>query len=167
MIEIFGPGWGNYAIRGIVETSIPEQVSLRPATPGWWILLAVLLGGVVYFAWRRRQQYLRNRYRREALASLDGLEAAYHEGDRECLRKLAPLLRATVLHATGHRDQLATVSGAVWQQALQEMAPKLPPLPVPLLEALAYRPLSNASRELDSLFPALRRWIAVHELPDA
>lgn len=167
MIEIFGPGWGNYAIRGIVETSIPQQISLRPATPGWWILLALLGCSVFYVSWKRWQQHLRNRYRREAQAALDQLEAAYQEGDRECLRELAPLLRATALQATGQRDELASVSGEAWQQALQEMAPKLPPLPVPLLEALAYRPLSDAGRELDSLFTALRRWIAVHELPDA
>ena len=28
MTEIFGPGWGNYAIRGIVEAEVPEPVDL-------------------------------------------------------------------------------------------------------------------------------------------
>ncbi|MFT4872689.1 DUF4381 domain-containing protein [Congregibacter sp.] len=167
MTEIFGPGWGNYAIRGIIETSIPEQVSLRPATPGWWILLGLLGCSVIYVIWKRWQQHLRNRYRRDAQTALDKLETDYQGGDRECLRELAPLLRATALHATGQREELASVSGQAWQQALQDMAPKLPPLPIPQLEALAYRPLSDGSPGLDSLFTELRHWIALHELPDA
>ncbi|MFT6771134.1 MAG: hypothetical protein ACJARU_001339, partial [Congregibacter sp.] len=118
MTEIFGPGWGNYAIRGIIETSIPEQVSLRPATPGWWILLGLLGCSVIYVIWKRWQQHLRNRYRRDAQTALDKLETDYQGGDRECLRELAPLLRATALHATGQREELASVSGQAWQQAL-------------------------------------------------
>jgi hypothetical protein len=30
MTPLFGPGWGNYAIRGIVEIEVPEAVSLLP-----------------------------------------------------------------------------------------------------------------------------------------
>ncbi|WOJ93639.1 DUF4381 domain-containing protein [Congregibacter variabilis] len=167
MIEIFGPGWGNYAIRGIVETSIPEQVSLRPTTPGWWILLTLLLGGAVYFAWTRWQRHLRDRYRRDAQAALDAIEANYRRGDRDCLRELAPLLRATVIEALGERDRVVRLRGAEWQRALQEMAPKLPPLPVSQLESLAYQSLNDVGPGLDSLFTQLRDWIAAHELPSA
>ncbi|EED32520.1 conserved hypothetical protein [gamma proteobacterium NOR5-3] len=167
MIEIFGPGWGNYAIRGIMETRLPEQVSLRPVTPGWWILLGLVVAGGLYLGWTRWQRHLRYRYRREAQSALDAIHAAYKTGDRECLRQLAPLLRATAIHAVGQRDPIAALSGEAWQQTLQTMAPELPPLPVSQLEALAYQPLNDGGRQFDSLFVALGDWIAAHELPHA
>jgi len=167
MIEIFGPGWGNYAIRGILETSMPEAISLRPETPGWWILLGILMGSGLYVAWKRRQHYLHNRYRREAQAALDTLQANYGEGDRDCLRELAPLLRATAIEAVGRRQELVGLSGVAWQNALQKMAPTLPPLPISQLEALAYQPLSEVDSEIDSLFTALRDWVMLHEHPHA
>ncbi|WP_439106065.1 DUF4381 domain-containing protein [Congregibacter sp.] len=166
MTEIFGPGWGNYAIRGIIETSLPEQVSLWPATSGWWVLLGLFICGGLYWVWTRWQHYRRNRYRREAQESLNSLEAQYQSGDQESLRKLAPLLRATALAATGHRSELASVKGDRWQQALHDLAPKLPALPVSQLEALAYQPLTQSNLNPDALFTQLRNWIAAHELRD-
>ncbi|MDP5054569.1 MAG: DUF4381 domain-containing protein [Congregibacter sp.] len=167
MTEIFGPGWGNYAIRGIIETAIPEQVSLRPVTPGWWILLAAIFLGAFLWGWRQWQRHRRNRYRRDAQAALTVLEAAYQRGDRESLRDLAPLLRATAMQAVGKRDPLASARGPAWTQALQSLAPQLPPLPTAQLEALAYRPLGDPGPSVDSVFADLRRWIAEHECSDA
>ena len=166
MTELFGPGWGNYAIRGIIETSVPEKVSLWPSTPGWWALLSVTIFGAIYWGWIRWQKHLRNRYRRDAQQALNDLEAAYLSGDSQSLRELAPLLRATAIAATGQRHELASVSGDAWQEALQTMAPKLPPLPVSELDALAYQPLDPASQDIASLFIQLRTWISSHESPD-
>jgi len=167
MTPLFGPGWGNYAIRGIIETSLPEPVSLHPATPAWWVLGAVLIGNVLYWLWMRRKRYLANAYRREAQRSLDALEAAYNEGDRECLRQLAPLLRATALQATEHRELLTSIAGDAWQRALHALAPRLPPLPVQQLEALAYQPLNQADQDWGPVFVQLREWIAAHESSNA
>lgn len=167
MSEIFGPGWGNYAIRGIVETSIPEQLSLLPATPGWWVIFCLLLGGLSHHIWNRWQHYLHNRYRRVAQAELDRLETAYKKGDRECLKELAPLLRATVLQGAPQRADLAAVREEAWHRALQAMAPELPPLPTTRLDTLAYKPPDDEICNLEPLFTDLRRWIALHEHPDA
>lgn len=167
MTPLFGPGWGNYAIQGIIETSLPAQVSLRPATPAWWILVGLVIGTALYWIFKRRQRYLKNAYRREAQRTLNALEAAYNSGDRDCLRQLAPLLRATALQATANREQLAAVAGEPWQKALLALAPKLPPLPVRQLEALAYQPLSEADQDWSSLFAQLREWVAAHESRNA
>lgn len=163
MTPLFGPGWGNYAIRGIIETPLPEQVSLHPATAAWWLLLGLVIAFTVSWLWTRRQRYLKNAYRREAQRSLDALENAYKTGDRVCLRQLAPLLRATALQASGDRDRLAHLSGDAWKNALQALAPALPPLPVQQLGALAYQSLDDADQSWDSLFAQLRDWIAAHE----
>lgn len=165
MTEVFGPGWGNYAIRGIIETSLPEPVSLVPETPGWWLLLGVIIASAAYGAWVRRQRYLRNAYRREAQAALNSLEARVEEGDKSCLRELAPLLRATALAAvdSSNRDSIAALRGKEWEEMLHQLAPRLAPLPVATLNALAYGPLPQTPDKVDGLFEQLREWIAVHE----
>jgi hypothetical protein len=172
MTPLFGPGWGNYAIRGIAETAIPDSVSLMPQTPGWWVLLALALAGAAHWVRRRRHNYLRNRYRREALAELQRLQRRYRDGDRQSLRELAPLLRATALQALGSRE-LANASGEAWQQALEKLAPGVSPPPVRDINQLAYAPLPashnavESSARVEALFAQLRRWIEQHELGDA
>ncbi|EAQ95875.1 DUF4381 domain-containing protein [Congregibacter litoralis] len=165
MTEVFGPGWGNYAIRGIIETSLPEPVSLVPETPGWWLLLGLIVGSVAWGAWVRWQRFLRNAYRREAQAALASVEARVKGGDKDCLRELAPLLRATALAAvdSSNRDSIAALRGKDWEEMLHQLAPRLAPLPVATLNALAYGPLSHTPDKIDGLFEQLREWITVHE----
>jgi hypothetical protein len=167
MTERFGPGWGNYAIRGIVEAPLPESISLWPQTVGWWILASLLALWSIRRAWRAWQRYRRNRYRRDALAQLAVLRARYHAGDQNSLRQLAPLLRATALQADD-RKAIASVRGDAWAAALQTLAPKLPLLPVAELEALAYQPLNpSGDSEIDDLFSRLQAWIEAHEYRNA
>jgi hypothetical protein len=166
VIPLFGPGWGNYAIRGIVEVRLPDAVSLQPETPGWWILLALLLYAAGHRAWRSWNRYRRNRYRREALLQLQTLHTRYRQGDRECLRELAPLLRATVLQAVGNRS-LASARGDDWHRALQQLAPDVAPPPVVELDMLAYAPLADTADHSEALFDSLRLWIQRHEHSDA
>ncbi|WP_439101078.1 DUF4381 domain-containing protein [Congregibacter sp.] len=163
MTELFGPGWGNYAIRGILETALPEPVSLVPTTPGWWVLLGLVIGSAAYGGWARWQRYQNNAYRREAQQALDTLEARVRSGERECLRELAPLLRATALAAVDNRDSVASLSGAAWEETLLQMAPTVAPLPVARLNALAYGPYPQASENLEGLFKQIREWIRLHE----
>jgi hypothetical protein len=163
MTPLFGPGWGNYAIRGIVEVEVPEPVSLLPQTPGWWLLLALALLALLRFAWRRLRRWQRNRYRREALQMLAGLRARFDAGDDSALLELAPLLRATALQAST-RTVVASARGGDWARELAILAPALPPLPVDTLQTLAYAPPTDAPREETAgLFDQLQRWIEQHE----
>lgn len=159
---LFGPGWGNYAIQGIVELTLPEPVSMLPHTPGWWLLLALVVGAAVAAARRRRQRWLNNRYRRDALERLVEIQTRLADDDRSALRELAPLLRATALTA-GDRAALTRLSGPAWQDAVNAMAPDLTPVPVLELERLAYEPLTT-DRAIDdgALIDALRAWISGH-----
>ncbi len=167
MIALFGPGWGNYAIRGIVEVELPEAVPFWPQTPGWWLLLFALLLGIGRYAWHRHQQWLRDRYRREALAELDRLRQRLAAGDRESLRELAALLRATAL-AAGDRNRLASLSGEAWSTAVNAMAPDQPPVPVDELQRLAYAKLSSEdSNKGPALMDALGDWIQGHGISHA
>ena len=168
MTELFGPGWGNYSIRGIVEITLPEPVSWFPQTPGWWLLLGGILLAALLALWRGLQRWRRNRYRREGLATLDRLEQRYRAGDQAVLRELAPLLRATALHAVPHRSELTGLRGDAWAQTLARLAPSLPPVPVAELEVLAYAPLdTQRGSGREALFGSVRDWISNHDNPHA
>ena len=163
MSKIFEPGWGNEALDGIVEPELPEPVSLVPSTPGWWILLILLVGLVARAIWRRRQRYLRDQYRREALAELKTIQDRLASGTKEAVRELAPLLRATAIAAGGH-DRVSGLEGDDYAAALAEFSPDEDRLPVDALQSLAYAPLDElAGVDTDGLIAALESWIQKHK----
>ncbi|ADE54715.1 DUF4381 domain-containing protein [Coraliomargarita akajimensis] len=162
MSTIFDPEWGNPSLRTIVEAEFPEPVSLMPSTPGWWLLLLAMVGLLVRALWRRRQRYMRDRYRREALTQLATIKAQLAEGTFEVVRDLAPLLRATAMAATD-RAEWSSLQGDAYTEALAELAPEQDRLPVTALHRLAYAPLDEVSTyDLDGLIAALETWILKH-----
>lgn len=163
MSKVFEPGWGNEALGDIVEPELPEPVSLVPSTPGWWILLMVFVGLVARAIWRRRQRYLRDQYRREALAELTTIKARLGSGKKEAVRELAPLLRATAIAAGGH-DRVSGLEGEAYAAALAELSPDDERLPVDELQSLAYAPLDEvAGVDTEGLIAALESWIQTHK----
>ncbi|MGI9242833.1 MAG: DUF4381 domain-containing protein [Verrucomicrobiales bacterium] len=163
MSKIFEPGWGNEALVDIVEPELPEPVSLVPSTPGWWILLIVLIGLVARAIWRRRQRYLRDQYRREALAELTTIKERLGSGKNEAVRELAPLLRATAIAAGGH-DRVSGLEGDDYAAALAELSPGGERLPVEEFQSLAYAPLDEvAGVDTEGLIAVLERWIQKHK----
>ena len=163
MTPLFGPGWGNYAIRGIVETPLPPAVALTPQTAGWALLLAGILLAIAYGAWQRRKRWLRERYRRDALAALRSLRERHEGGDVRALRELAPLLRATALAAAADR-RLAPLRGEEWAKQLHAMAPGVDRIDVTVLDALAYAPGTPEPDQVALLFDRVGAWIEGHEL---
>lgn len=162
MTELFAPEWGNPSLRTIIEPEFPESISMVPTTPGWWILLLVLVGLLLRALWRRRQRYLRDRYRRDALAQLATIKARLAAGELEAARELAPLLRATAIAAAG-REALAGLQGDAYAAALAELAPDQDRLPVADLQHLAYAPLDDAGGlDIEVIVAALERWIQQH-----
>ena len=166
MIPLFGPGWGNYAIKGIVEIVEPEPVSMLPQTPGWIVLVLLLLAGLLWKLWSSVQRWRRNRYRRDAQAQLLELRARVDAGDHGALRELAPLLRATVLQVD-ERTDVASCSGSAWAAHLRALAPGASPVPVSLIHEWAYAPLTDRidNGAVQAAFAALEHWIAVHRGP--
>lgn len=167
MSKVFAPEWGNPSLRTIIEVEFPDPISLMPAAPGWWILLLVMAGLLLRMILRRRQRYLRDRYRRDALMQLATIKEQLGAGVLEAVRELAPLLRATAITAAG-RDALSGLQGDAYAAALAELAPDQDRLPVEDLQQLAYAPLDEAKgQEIDMLITALERWIQHHRRPHA
>lgn len=171
MTPLFGPGWGNYAIAGIVEIALPEPVSLFPSTPGWWLLLLALCIFAGRRAMQRWRRYRRNAYRRAAISALEKLHNRYDSGDPSALGELAALLRATAIQACGDRESLASLRGQAWRETVAGLAPAQPPLPTETLDALAYAPrpsndMPSETTHYAALFHALDDWLRHHQCLD-
>jgi hypothetical protein len=167
MTEVFKADWGNPSLRTIIEAEFPEAISLIPSTPGWWILLLVMAGLLLRALLRRRQRYLRDRYRRDALAQLATIKSQLGAGVLEAARGLAPLLRATAIAAAG-RDALSGLQGDAYAAALAELAPDQDRLPVAELQRLAYAPLDDVEGlDIEASVTALELWIQQHRVPHA
>ena len=146
MSKIFDPDWGNTSLRTIFETEFPEPISLLPTTPGWWLVFFALLALVVRAAWRRRQHYLKDRYRRDALAQLSTIKAQLEAGVLEAARELAPLLRATAIAAAG-REAMSGLQDEAYAEALAQ-ADRVIAFEVP------DEPIYSATGEVTELFSA-------------
>jgi len=163
MKKVFEPGWGNESLRTMVEVEFPEPVSLLPNTPGWWLLLFALIGLLSRALWRRRQSYLRDRYRRDALAQLAVIEQRSAAGELEAVRELAPLIRATAIAALG-RDLVSGLQGEAYAAILAESSPGQDSLPVAELQRLAYAPLKEVGGiDRKALMTELERLIRQHK----
>ncbi|MDI3319390.1 DUF4381 domain-containing protein [Pinibacter soli] len=55
----------------------PAPVKFSYSTPGWYVLGALLLLLLIVIAWLFVRHYIRNRYRREAIKSLQEIEGMY------------------------------------------------------------------------------------------
>ncbi|MBK1791712.1 DUF4381 domain-containing protein [Persicirhabdus sediminis] len=162
MKKVFEPEWGNPSLRTIVEAEFPEPVSLVPVAPGWWLLLIALIALLMRVIWRRRQAYLRDSYRREALAQLATIKDQLDTGNHEPVRELAPLLRATAIAALG-RESVSGLQGDDYANALAKISPQQDRLPVADLQRLAYAPLDELGEiDTESLIAALEGWILKH-----
>lgn len=137
----------------------PPPIDWWPPAPGWWLLLAVVLGIAIGAGlwYRRRRQ--RNAYRRLAGQELDNVMRA--EG--ATVAALNALLKRTALQAYGH-SAVAHLHGADWVAFLRRQCPALNNRQA--LEALTsgpYEPGANQPATAD-LLAACRQWLDQHSL---
>lgn len=124
------------------DLHLPEAIGWWPLAPGWWLLLALALAGLLLAAraiYRRRRQ---GAARRRALAELARLEAAY-ASDGDVVRfasALSTLLRRAML-AYAPRDEVAGLTGREWLEWLDRGLERQPfsSGPGQTLAALPYR----------------------------
>ena len=141
------------------ELVVPEPVSWFPQTSGWWVLLgwalavAILVGAAIV---RRRR---RNRYRREALATLDAIATHSQMSASESAQRVAEVVKRTALVAYP-RARVASLYGKDWARFLCESAgnDKQVTEAAESLAGAAYRPGADGR----SLLGPARRWVKVH-----
>jgi hypothetical protein len=141
------------------ELVVPEPVPWLPQTPGWWVLcgwaLAIMALLIAAIARRRR----RNRYRREALASLDAIAAQSQLSAAESARGVAEIIKRAALVAYP-RARVAGLHGREWARFLYESSGNDGQVAeaAESLASAAYRPDADGR----ALLQAARRWVRVH-----
>ncbi len=107
------------------DIHLPAEPGFWPLAPGWWLLLA-LGAGLLLWAWLRWRQAQKRKARQQAVLNvLDSATSAYRQsGDAHRLAQdLSELLRRYVRHVV--RDpQATTLQGRAWAGYLAGLLPE-------------------------------------------
>lgn len=97
------------------DLHLPDPVGWWPLAPGWWVLIALAVAGIVYLLYRQYRRWRHNRLRRIALAELSRVYNNYRQGtDALTLAKdISELLRRAML-AYSPRAEVAGLTGEQW-----------------------------------------------------
>lgn len=163
MSDPWGSGWGNYAIKGIVEIQMPEPVSLLPQTAGWWFLLAAMGCALLYTSSKSVQRYWDNRYRRQACEQLNRLQKQFSAGNKAVAGQIPALIKATALQVYP-RCHIAQLHGRDWEVFLDEsyQGPSFSQNFSGLLSTLSYQQFTGSINE--QFWSQLQLWIKTHQV---
>ena len=106
------------------DLHLPEAIGWWPLAPGWWIMLLLVAGALVYLLWRAYKRRQQNAPRRYALRELSRFEAEYleHRNPVTLGKQLSELLRRGML-AYAPRERVAGLTGEAWLQWLDRGLP--------------------------------------------
>jgi hypothetical protein len=101
------------------DLHLPGAIGWWPLAPGWWMLIALAVFGLLYLMYGAYLRWRSNRPRRIALRELKKLHSDYRHGmDTISLSKqLSQLLRRAML-AYASRDEVAGLTGQDWLEWL-------------------------------------------------
>ena len=97
------------------DLHLPEAISWWPLAPGWWVVIALAVVGLIYLCRLYLRFHARGAARRHALTQLQVLTAEF-EQHRDAVTfssNLSELLRRTML-AYAPRDEVAGLIGDEW-----------------------------------------------------
>jgi hypothetical protein len=156
-------------VEGLKDIVQPAPVPFRPATAGWYVLLALffLIALRAFQAYHRRRAA--NRYRREALAEFEGIVVALDAkgGRHELAARLPGLLKRVALHVEP-RAAVAGLTGPEWLAELDRLygGDGFSKGPGRLLPKLTYGTTASVSSvpraDIDALVRLCRDWLKKH-----
>jgi len=164
--------FGNPLLRGsLVEIEALGAINWVPQTPGWYALALLLAGWSGRRLWHRTRRWLRNRYRREALKRLKGVQSLPN------LEAINTLLKLTAMVASS-RKEVAPLTGQDWCLWLQSRTPEpiFSSISMELLGKSIYQGETNDATPpidkhpentlnqgaLNTLFDEVEGWILTH-----
>jgi hypothetical protein len=132
-------------------------ISWWPPAPGWIVLGALILCGLLWGLCRFVTTWRKNAYRREALWRLNALPA-----EPASLPQIDELLKRVAL-SVWPREQVASLSGQDWLKFLDQSAPEVKFLDQGgrVLTEAAFLPEPPAG-EISSLIKLAEQWIRQH-----
>ncbi|EIF31151.1 hypothetical protein BCh11DRAFT_06667 [Burkholderia sp. Ch1-1] len=167
------PAGSSPQLQGLQELPLPTPVSYAPQTIGWLFIAIVLLGAVLLTSWAALRRYRRQRYRRNALQELAGIEASLASGRADPQRRAAMLaaipclLKRTSLEIAP-RDQVAALTGDAWLAFLRRTRGRFDAQTGPLLTLASYAPPQEVARlspdDAAALIRHARDWIEHHHV---
>lgn len=110
------------SLENLRDIVVPDPVPWWPVAPGWYVVWAVALLGLLWFGVQWIRNYRANRYRREALAELERIQWSFlsPSARASALYELAVLLKRVALTAFP-REVVAELSGEPWRRFLNEV----------------------------------------------
>ena len=155
----------NDPVAGLIDIPLPQAVSLWPATWISRIVIILLILGLIGAAIRFTRRWHTNRYRRAALAELEGIvhSPAVEKDPVSTIDNLALLVRRTALVAFP-RERIAPLSGAAWLDFLDHSyaGHEFSRGAGRALGLVPYAPRSVATGDVAPLADLVRHWIGTH-----
>lgn len=156
-------------LRQMADITLPPPVSMMPATWGWAVLAGFVALALALLFWRWLRHRALNRYRRDALAEIAGLEARIvSDADRAGALAALPAIVKRAALAVWPREQVAALNGPAWIAFLKAHAgrAKIDAGGYSLFAEAEYRlagavPDAAATRQS---FAAARQWIEGHDV---
>lgn len=154
------------SLQNLNDIVVPGPVAWWPLAPGWYLLLAVLLAGLMVLAVRWWLRWRRNRYRRQALAELASIRDL---PGAQGFVQIPALLKRTAL-SVWPREEVASLTGASWHRFLDDSA-RMNRFSGQLgeqLDQLAYSRGNESlpsAEELEQVFDAAGFWLKNHGAP--
>ncbi len=165
---------------------LPPPPAWTPQTPAWAVLAVLVLMGLLWAAWQSGQRWRAGRFRRLALAELQGLRGDLHPAQPPAARVVAarqlPALVRRLALAHAARQEVASLQGMAWciwlDQSLQRSPDHKPALSASSppqaftqgagqhLSAWAYLPPEQLPwGTLPALLDLIEHWIRQHRVP--
>jgi len=160
----FSENWGNYLLKDIVETTMPETISWWPSTLGWKFVVVIILLFSLNKLLKSVQRYRHNIYRRQALTWLESIPDSHNEQSDGIYRQIPALVRLTALKATSRRE-ISNLNKAQWDLWLDKQCPacNFATTFPKYLHLLAYSPtFSLPQSEMTAFITEVKIWIKQH-----
>lgn len=134
---------------------VPDPVSWWPLATGWYVMLALIVSGLIYFLYRSLRLWQFNAYRREALKELETADQPAN---------ISELLRRTAL-AVAPRSTIASQQESSWPRWLESTCPAS--MSERVATQLTYGPYRVTSTDEDvlELKEYASIWIKQHQIP--
>ncbi len=160
------------ALAGLHDVVAPAPVSWAPQTVGWVVLAGLLLVLAAWLGWRTWERARANRYRKVALAEIDGVEKGLREDpsyERAALGAVNEILKRTALTAWPRPD-VASLAGEDWLAFLDATADgqgfRRGPGRVLADRVYVSDGLPATEDERQAFFATVRRWVRHHRSDD-